>query len=526
MHAGNLLDRRALLTPDRIALVEMDGGRRYTYAELNRRANRMASFLRHDIGIRKGDRVSILAHNSVTYVDLFYAAGKLGAILAPLNWRLQGAELAYIVNDCAPSALLCGPEFTETLGAIRAEANVEHVVGIDGARISGATSYVYEEAGGGDALDEPPALDAEDTYCLLYTSGTTGRPKGAMIPHRQILWNCINTVASWGLTENDVSPVFTPLFHAGGLFAFLTPLFYIGGRIVLFKTFEAEDILDAILRERCTVVLGVPTIYRILMDTPGFDEADFGHVRFFISGGAPLPVELARDWIAAKGGVFRQGYGLTEVGANCFTMTDEESVRKVGSVGKPIFHSEMRLADESGTDVAAGETGELLIAGPHVCTGYWHNPEASRAALVDGWFHTGDMARRDADGVYTICGRFKDMIISGGENVYAAEVESVFREHAAVADAALIGMPDPKWQEVGLMIVVLKKGAAAAEEELRTFCGERLARYKVPKRVLFVDALPYSAYGKVMKNVLRTKYAAQTDPSLKEGGGPCTSATA
>jgi fatty-acyl-CoA synthase len=242
------------------------------------------------------------------------------------------------------------------------------------------------------------------------------------------------------------------------------------------------------------------------LDAPGFDAADFSHVHFFISGGAPCPPAVIRTWRERKGVIFRQGYGLTEVGVNCFSMTDAESTTRVGSVGKPILHSEMRLVDpETGASVADGEAGELLIRGPHVCLGYWRDPLATSAAIRDGWFHTGDSARRDAHGFYTIAGRYKDMIKSGGENVYAAEVEAVFREHAAVADAALIGQPDPKWGEVGLVVVMLKPGASTGAEELLALCQGRLARYKIPKQVVF-DTLPYSPYGKVMKQALRAKY--------------------
>lgn len=517
MNAAELLSARASLTPSRVAVVEMPAARRYTYADLNERANRMASFLRDRLGIGKGDRVSILAHNSAFYVDLFYAVGKIGAILAPLNGRLRSRELAYIVRDSEPKALFCGPEFTDLLAEIRAEAHLDKVVSLEGAQIEGALAAERELERASAAEPERPPLGEDDTYCLLYTSGTTGRPKGAMIPHRQVLWNCVNTIASWGLHENDISPVFTPLFHAGGLFAFLTPLLYVGGRIVLFRTFEADDVLRAIERERCTVILGVPTIYTVFMQSPGFAGADFRHVRFFISGGAPLPVPLVREWIARKGGVFRQGYGLTEVGANCFSMTNEESVTKIGSVGKPIFHSRMKLVSPDGREVRRGETGELAIWGPHVCTGYWRNPKATAEALRDGWFHTGDMARQDEDGFYFIAGRYKDMLISGGENIYAAEVEAVFRDHPAVSEAALIGMPDEKWQEVGLMIVVLKPGHSATEEALKAFCGERLARYKVPKKVAFADALPYSPYGKVIKEELRRRYGVA--PQVQAGGG-------
>lgn len=510
MHAADLLSRRADLTPDRNALVDLASGTRYTYAELNRRANRLAHLLTEDYHIQKGDRVSILAHNSVVYLDLFYGLAKIGAIFAPLNWRLAANELAYILNDCQPRLLICGPEFTQTLAEMRQDLAIEHYLAIEGASIPEAAEY--ESAVADMPAGEParPALDGETPYCLLYTSGTTGRPKGAVLPHRHILWNCINTVISWGLTEKDISPVFTPLFHAGGLFAFLTPIFYAGGKIVLGRGFDPEESLRTILDEKCTVILGVPTLFQMWQKSPLFERADFSHVHFFISGGAPCPVPLMDAWRSSKGVVFRQGYGLTEVGPNCFSMTDEESQPKSGSVGKPIFHSRMRLVDPaSGEDVADGQPGELLIAGPHVCSGYWNNPQATAEALQDGWFHTGDTARRDADGYYTIIGRYKDMIISGGENIYAAEVEAVFKEHPAVEDAALIGMPHEKWGEVGLMIVVLKKDQQSDEESLQAFCDSRLARYKVPKKVTFTDSLPYSPYGKVEKVKLREKYLPQ-----------------
>jgi fatty-acyl-CoA synthase len=513
MHSqvGDLLSKRAQLTPDREAFMEMATGRRYSYAELNERASRLANWMRDGLGVKKGDRVSILAHNSVVYLDLFYGLGKIGAILAPLNWRLVARELAYIVDDCSPRVLIYGPDFVDILVELQAATDVEHIVGLDEAGVEGALVYEEELAWASTAEPERPLQSPDDTHAILYTSGTTGRPKGAMIPHRQVLWNCINTMVSWGLTENDVSPVFTPLFHAGGLFAFLTPLIYAGGRLLLFRGFDLDAVFRAILDEKCTVVLGVPTIFRMIMNSPAFVDADFHHVRFFISGGAPLPPELVHEWLAAKGGVFRQGYGLTEVGANCFSMTDKESVIKLGSVGKPIFHSKMRLVDPgTGQDVPVGEPGELLIAGPHVCTGYWQNPEASAEVLDDApegpWFHTGDMASRDEDGFYTIIGRYKDMIKSGGENIYAAEVENVFTEHPAVAEAALIGEPHEKWGEVGLMIVVLEKGETTTEDELKSFCQGKLARFKVPKRVLFTQALPYSPYGKVMKIELKRQF--------------------
>ena len=503
MDASSLLSKRAELSPNRVALREMATGQTYTFALLNMRANRAAHFLRQKLGVQKGDVVSLLAHNSVVYVDLLYAAMKIGAIFAPLNWRLVAEELAYIVQDCGSKVLICGPEFSETLADMLPHIEVPHLVSVEGTNLTDAWHYEAELAAADEAEPERPSLSPEDTACILYTSGTTGKPKGAMIPHRQILWNAINTVVSWGLTENDISPIFTPMFHSGGLFVFLTPLFYVGGRIVLQRQFDSVETLRVVAAEKCTVLLGVPTIFQMWLDTPELAQTDFSHIRWFISGGAPCPLSLITAWREATGKPFRQGYGLTEVGTNCFSMQDDDPEKKPGTVGKPIFHSEMKLVDENGRPVAANQTGELIIKGPHVTTGYWRNPMATADALKDGWFHTGDMARQDEDGYFYIAGRFKDMIISGGENVYAAEVEAVFVAHEAVADAALIGQPDEKWGEVGVMVVVPQSGRSIDETTLLKHCQGKLARYKIPKRIIFADTLPYSPYGKVMKAQLK-----------------------
>jgi len=507
MHAADLLSKRAHLTPERIALVELETGERFTYAGLNERANRLANFMRDKLDVRPGDRVSILAKNSIVYIDLFYGLPKIGAIFAPFNWRLTARELTYMVNDLEPKVLIVEPEFVQVVEEMKLDIHVEYYVNLRGAEMPGAVDY--EDGVKQASVQEPtrPEMDLETPYCVLYTSGTTGNPKGAVLPHRQILFNAINSVVSWGLTEKDISPVYTPLFHAGGLFAFLTPILYVGGRIILARDFDPAESLRWIMEEGCTVILGVPTLFQMWIDSDYFEQADFSQVHFFISGGAPCPPPLMNAWREKKGIIFRQGYGLTEVGANCFSMTDEDSVPKTGSVGKPIFHSEMRIVDpESNADLPAGTAGELLIRGPHVCSGYWRNPEATAKAIVDGWFHTGDMAHKDEDGFFYIDGRYKDMIKSGGENIYAAEVESVLREHPAVKDAALIGKPDKTWGEVGLMIVILEDGKTTTEDELKEFCREHLAKFKVPKEIVFADDLPYSAYGKVEKIKLREKY--------------------
>lgn len=504
----DLLRARARLTPQREALLELESGRRYSFADLNARACRAANFLSAAMGIRPGDRVALLAHNSVVYLDLLFAAARLGAIFAPLNWRLTVPELQYIIGDMEPRILLAGPGFEETVEALQAAGLDVPVVHIGDAR----SPDDYERALQRSSAAEPacPDIVPDTPLCLLYTSGTTGHPKGAILPHRQVLWNCINTTVSWGLRETDVTPVFTPLFHTGGLFAYLTPMLYAGGRVVLDRSFDAERSIRTILDERCTVILGVPTIYRLWLDCPAWQRADFSQVRHFNSGGAPCPPALMERVRAEKNVVFRQGYGLTEVGPNCFSMTDEESARITGSVGKPIFHSRMRLVNpDTDMDVPDGESGELWISGPHVCSGYWRKPEATAEVLTDGWFRTGDGAVRDAEGNYTISGRYKDMIKSGGENIYAAEVEAVVRQHPCVADAALIGQPDERWGEVGLLIVVRNDDAVCGEQVLLDFCDGRLARYKIPKRVVFAHTLPYSSYGKVLKSELRRLYLDQ-----------------
>lgn len=507
MHAADLMSKRADLTPDRIALVELETGHRFTYADLNARANRLANFMQDELGVRTGDRVSILARNSVAFLDLFYGLPKIGAIFAPFNWRLTANEITYMINDLEPKVLICEPDFIPTLEEMQAQIKVEHLVTMRGAHFEGALAL--EDHLEKTSSEEPHKsdLDAESPYCILYTSGTTGLPKGAIIPHRQVLYNCLNTVASWGLTETDVSPVYTPLYHAGGLFAFLTPILYLGGRIILARKFDPAASLQWILEEGCTVILGVPTLFQMWYNSDYFQEADFSGVHFFISGGAPCPPKLINAWREEKGIIFRQGYGLTEVGANCFSMTDEDSVPKTGSVGKPIFHSKMRIVDpESGKDVPTGESGELLIWGPHVCSGYWRNPRATAEAIIDGWFYTGDMVHKDKDGFYYIDGRYKDMIKSGGENIYAAEVETAYKKHLAVKDAALIGKAHETWGEVGLMFIILEQDQQVSDEELEDFALQSLAKYKIPKDVIFVDDLPYTAYGKVEKAKLKEKY--------------------
>ncbi len=334
---------------------------------------------------------------------------------------------------------------------------------------------------------------------MLYTSGTTGRPKGVMLPHRMIVWNAYNTAISWQMRDSDVIPIFTPMYHAGGLTVFLTAGLLLGCTMVLHRGFNASEVWQWVERKRVTVLMAVPTIFKMLMEAPEFTTVNLSSVRWFISGGAPLPLYLIEAYLR-RGILFKQGYGLTEVGVNCFAISDEDARRKLGSIGRPFLFTQARRVDEHGQEVAANEIGELLLRGPHVCLGYWQNPQATASALdAEGWFHTGDKARVDADGFYYIVGRAKDMFISGGVNVYPAEVVAELLLHPAVEDAAVVGVEHEKWGEVGAAFVVLRAGATLSVEDLSAFLSMRLARYKIPLHWHFVRELPRNAYGKVIR---------------------------
>ena len=502
MICADIIGERSRLSPDRTAVVDVTTGARLSYREMDHRAASCARAWLYGLGLKHGDRIGILSGNRLEFLDAFFAAAKSGVILVPLGTRLTAAELGVIVSDCKLSALVYGGEHAEIVSELISRADVGRLVALDGDDLGDHLDWGTLLASIGDGKYVPPACRPDDPYCLLYTSGTTGRPKGVITPHRMVAWNAYNTVACWQLSEDDVSPIFTPLYHAGGLGAFLMPILLAGGTIVLHREFDPTEVWKVIEEERCTVVLGVPTIWKMLADAPEFATADLSSVRWFISGGAPMPrhlVGIFRD----RGVVMRQGYGLTEVGVNCFAMSDEEAWAKAGSIGRPLMFTEARVVDEGGQVLPADEVGELCFRGPHVSSGYWNNLEATSEALdKSGWFHTGDMARCDEDGFFYIAGRAKDMFISGGVNVYPAEIENVLLQHASLADAAVVGVPHATWGEVGVAFVVPAEGEEVTPEDLGSFVGDRLARYKIPKEFRIVDVLPRTPYGKVVKGEL------------------------
>lgn len=498
---GEWLARRTELTPGKIGLIDGESGTRFTWHALDLRARTLATLLCERFGVSPGDRVAVLALNAPEYLDAFYACALLGAILTPLNWRLTATELVALLNDSTPKALLADQRF----------AGMAHDVA---SRVSTSPAVLpFAEFPGANAtwaarLVPFTTVDGEEPLLLLYTSGTTGIPKGALLSHRMITWNAINTQVSWGVREDDITPTFAPLFHAGGLNVLTTPLAHCGGTVVLLRSSEPETILRIVEEERCTIVFAVPTVFQRLMEHPAFATADWSSVRFCVAGGSSCPLPVIEGF-AARGLVFRQGYGLTEVGVNCFSLAPEDALLKAGSVGKPVFHSRARIVAEDGTEAQVGSVGELALAGPHVCSGYWQRPEATADAYRDGWWHTGDQARRDADGYYYIVGRKKDMYISGGENIYPAEIEGVLAMHPDIVDVAIIAEPDARWGEVGLAVVVPRAPEALTSDTVIAYCAERLARYKLPRRVVFAESLPRNAMGKVIKQELREQYAAK-----------------
>jgi len=354
-------------------------------------------------------------------------------------------------------------------------------------------------------------LEAEDTAALIFTGGTTGLPKAAEVSHRMIAWNTLNTVIH-DVTHNDVYLNVFPMFHTGGLFVYTLPPVIFGGTTIFIRQFDPAQVLTLLQREKVTIFAAVPTMYQMLTTAPNWAEADLSALRFCTSGGAPLPVPLVEKYTAEKGIRFKQGFGMTEFGPGIFALAPEDAIRKAGSIGRPNFFVEARIVDEDNNFLGPDEEGELVLKGPSYCSGYFNNPAATAAAAdALGYFHTGDVARYDEEGYFYIVDRKKDMFISGGENIYPAEIEKALYQHPAVHMCAVIGLPDAKWGEVGKACVVLKPGDSATEEELLAFMAERLAKYKVPKSVSFMDTLPISAAGKILKRELREQFTVRSE---------------
>jgi fatty-acyl-CoA synthase len=497
---GSWTARRARMAPDRVALRHQ--GRSWTYGELDRRSTALAHGLR-ELGAGHGDRVAYLGPNHPTFLETLFAAGALGAIFVPLSTRLAGPELERILEDAAAGVLVYAPSHREVVSSIRSRLAGGHLVAVDGAE-PGALGYEDLLAAGGPPIDEPVGLD--DTCLLVYTSGTTGRPKGVMLSHGNLTWNCYNVLIDIDLPSDAVTLVSAPLFHMAALGMTCLPTLLKGGTAVLMGAFDPERAFDLIEAERVTMMFGVPSMFNALAQSPRWDRADLSSVRILMCGGAPVPESTIRTW-QRRGLVFLQGYGMTEAAPGVLFLGEAEGVRKAGTAGVPSFFTDVRVVRPDGSAASPGSPGEIVVRGPNVSSGYWRRPqETAEAFSEDGWFRSGDVAVVDHEGYFRIVDRLKDMIISGGENVYPAEVEKALHGHEAVADCAVIGVPDERWGEVGKALVVLRPGAEAKAEDLLTYLQGRLARYKIPKHVEWVESLPRSASGKLLKVPLRERY--------------------
>jgi len=505
MNIGKWTSKRAHLHPEKLFLKD-ENGHEYSNEEFNRRVNRMANALTA-LGIVKGERVAVLMLNSSEFLEIFFACGKTGAIMVPLNVRLAIPELLYIIEDCAPRALLYSSDFAEKIKNVKT---------------SGITVSRYLRHGGENLSEDPsiadfvaPFPDVEPTYeseitlhdplFIMYTSGTTGDPKGAIMSHGNILFGAVHSLVGYGVNKTYKSLVVAPLFHIGALAASATPVIYAGGSLILKSFYNASEVIKLITQEKINYMFAVPVMFQMMTKSEEWDKADFSHVHFFISGGAPIPIPLIRKYQEEKGVGFVQGYGLTETGR--LTSLDlEDSIRKAGSVGKEVFHIALRIVDQNDRDVAPGEPGEIAVRGPNVFRGYWNNPSHTAKAMRGGWFHTDDMGRRDDEGFIYIIGRKQELIISSGENIYPAEVERVIQSLPQVREAAAVAMPDPARGEVVAAFVMLHEGHTMTEESLISSLQGQIAAFKIPKKVFFVTDFPRTPTGKILVKDLKKRF--------------------
>ncbi|WP_370152977.1 long-chain fatty acid--CoA ligase [Ferrovibrio sp.] len=487
--------RRAELTPGRPAFIDVASGHVTSYAALHDRAGRFAAWLDRQ-GIGDGDRVAILCFNHVPFFEILFACGRIGAILVPLNWRQPAAELLPVLQNCGAKLLVHDAENAAVAQEL-AQAAGTSLLSFAG----------YEEAVTATAFQAfETAWPTDRVWYMLYTSGTTGQPKAVIQTPGMACANAINIGQAIDLVSTDSTINFLPLFHTAGINLYTLPMLMHGGCIRILRKFEPDPVMAMIAAGDCTAFFGVPAIYQALSLHPGFAAADLSRVRSWGCGGAPLPASMIALF-ARRGVRVCNGMGMTETGPTVFLMDSAHAEAKIGSVGKPQILAEVRIADEDDRPLLDGEAGELQIRGPGVTPGYWNNDSATQAAFTrDGWLKSGDVARRDEDGYYYIVDRIKDMYISGGENVYPAEVEIVIYRFPGVLECAVLGVPDEKWGEVGIAHVMPRPGEAVDAEALRAFCRQNLAAYKVPKYIEIVEDFPRTAAGKIQKHVLRRSH--------------------
>ena len=501
---GHWITRRAFYSGDHISII--DGESRISYAEFDWRTDKLASALR-DRGVRQGDRVASLQYNSAPFLELLFATAKLGAIFVPINFRLAPPEIAYLLADSGADIFVWSGSLSQLAhDALRGEGvRVRLGVTVGGIPSDGVAAYETLFDSG-----EPGALDMRvaggDVAMLMYTSGTTGRPKGVMLTHDNLLWSAINYLtAGRGIRESDRTVTVAPMFHIGALGVHTLPLLHVGGTVAILPSFEPAQALATMAKERVTLQFLVPAMWTALMRVPDFETHDLSSLELAITGGAPCPLPVL-EYFQSRGIPFQEGFGMTETAPSA-TLLDADHVKeKSGSIGRPLFYTQTRIVDENDREVPTGDVGELVLRGPNVFVGYWGLPQATAEAFRGGWFHSGDMARVDDEGFITLVDRKKDMIITGGENVYPIEVEQVLWRHHAVREVAVVGVPHSEWGETPIAVVAVEDGTGVGSDELIAFARERLAHFKCPTRVEYVPELPRNAAGKVLKTELRKQF--------------------
>lgn len=496
-----LLLRRAELTPHRQA-VTFEGTTR-TFGGLADRTRRIAAALLKG-GIEAGDRVGYLGFNHSALLETLYGTAAMGGIFVPLNFRLTGDELTYIINDAGIKTLFVDDALHATIAKVRSKLCCSSYINVETQRET--DDFLEEMISNAEPLMDAHAATQDDELLIMYTSGTTGLPKGAILTHGNLYWNFVNAMMSFNYLEDDITLVAAPLFHIGGLNVTTLGTITVGGHAIIHRSFDPGQALADIESHKVTTMFGAPAMYQFMANHENWQTTDLSSLRALICGAAPVPEPLIKEY-SDRGIAFCQGYGMTELSPLALILSAEFSSVKIGSTGKPAMFTEVRIVDEDNRTVAVGERGEVVVRGPNVMKGYWNNPTATTETVdAEGWLHSGDIAYEDDEGFFYICDRLKDMVISGGENVYPAEVESILVGHEAIAEVAVIGIADEKWGEAVTAIAALHEGKSVSLQELREFATEHLARYKLPLHLHIVDELPRNAAGKILKFELRARF--------------------
>ena len=514
MNLSNWIERQADFVPERCAIRFV--GEDSSYAEVAQKVNQLADSLVNRLNIGHGDRVAYLGLNSPEIIILLFACARVGAVLVPLNWRLAEPEHIYMLRQSEPRAFFVKPEFVEHVEGLRAALGSVALIACGKPR-DGWWSYDALLSQGSTRYQTDRETHSDDAVLLCYTSGTTGRPKGALLSNNALAWNAVNATHMHDLTSEDVVLTVLPMFHVGGLDIQTMPALHAGATIVVHERFEADAFFEALARDSITLTLLVPTIVHTLINDPRWEAADLGNLRMISVGSTIVPEHMVRA-VGARGVPLVQVYGSTETAPIAAYMPVRETTERPASTGKPAMHCEIRLVDDDGRDVPVGEKGEILVRGPNVMTEYWNDPEATRAAFTDGWFHTEDIAHRDSDGFLYVDGRSKDMIICGGENVYPAAVENVLSACADLSEVAVVGRPDDYWGEI-VVAVVVPKGTDRDAGKILSFCEGCIANFEIPREVVFVERLPRNAMGKVAKDEVRVMVLKKTAEEKQQAAG-------